>query len=240
MTFRHEKPESGLFLWFGDPNCQAAHNSVLVELGKLNPPFYTSLPDSSTHKALKGNLGEFIARCIAQWNQPSELMPFPGSAVEPLSPHPLPGVDIVWLYFGDTPEDDYAILQEVKCTSDKSLSYSRRLIDDYDKLFGIDQNVTLRNRLNSIKNKLEFELDRKYLCSRVNDLAGVSPATCKAIHLRPTLIYELLEEVNPGPKLLAVRSTLIDKGWNKRSIRLWGVGLSELDDRLIRLAMGKQ
>ena len=84
-------------------------------------------------------------------------------------------IDIVWIRFGATTDDDVAVLQEVKTTGSPLLTLADSLIRDYDKLFGTDPHFTLHTRLQDIKNKLGYEHGRPELCPRMTELAGQSP-----------------------------------------------------------------
>lgn len=189
-------------------------------------------------KTCKGNLGEFIAFCVGKSNDFSSFTPFPANAFNPLSPISKSEIDIVWTFFGQEEKDDCAVLQEVKTTSDSSLSMAYELVADYGKLFGTDPALTLHTRLQAIKNEMEFKLKEPTLCPRMSKLAGNSPSTSARIRLLPTIVHER-KNSKPGLRMLAVRSTLVGKGWPPGAVESWAIGLFDLESRLIRLAMGK-
>jgi hypothetical protein len=56
---------SGVVLWGGDPDCQAAHDAILHWLNENCPNFYTDA--SEDDNILKGNLGETIVFCVGHW-----------------------------------------------------------------------------------------------------------------------------------------------------------------------------
>jgi hypothetical protein len=70
-------------------------------------------------------------------------------------------------------------------------------------------------------------------------LLGKSPQTSPKIRLRPTLVHELVG-TTPHPKMTRIRNSLIGKGWTPQLIEAWAIGLTDLDDRLYRLATGKK
>lgn len=187
---------------------------------------------------LRGNLGESIGFCVAYWHGYSGCRAYPANATRPFRPNSAIDFDIVWLDLADDPKDDAATLQEVKTTSGPSLGYADNLIDDYDKLFGTNPRLTLWTRLQDIKNKLEFEALEPGLCGRVSALAGGSPRTSSRIRLIPTLVHERAG-TDPQTKMLAIRQTLIGRGWAAGSVEGWAIGLADLDDRLVRLATGR-
>lgn len=230
-------------LWVGNPDCQAAHDSILAWLkARFQPNYFRNFSPvpSEPDNILKGNLGEGISFCIGVWNNFSNYRPFPANAFNPLSTIAKSEIDIIWIFFDETGTDDVAIVQEVKTTSESSLSLADKLIDDYDKLFGTAPKFTLRTRLDAIKTEIEFKLQRPDLLYRVDLLAGNSPQTSSKITLVPTLVHER-QGTNPQQKMTAIRSTLCSpsKGWSSSAVEAWAVGLSDLNSRLIRLAMGQ-
>ena len=109
----------GVVLWFGDPDCQAAHNSLLAWLRRKCSPFLPSARRDDN--ILRGNLGESIGFCVAYWHGYSDCHGFPANALRPFRPNSAIDLDIVWLRFGADASDDVATLQEVKTTSGASL-----------------------------------------------------------------------------------------------------------------------
>jgi hypothetical protein len=94
-------------------------------------------------------------------------------------------------------------------------------------------------RLHDIKNKLEYEHKQPELCMRVAELAGQSPQTSPQVQLLQTLVHERLGS-DPHTKMLAIRETLYGKGWSRRAVQPWAIGLFDLNTRLLRLAMGQE
>ena len=174
---RHET--HGALLWAGDPDCQAAHEAILHWLQENCPTFCATPPEGGNVNILRGNLGETIAFCAGYWYvfDSSHIKPFTANALNPFGRISKSDIDIVWIRFGETGDDDTAFLQEVKTTGDASLSLADSLISDYDKLFDTNPQVTLHTRLQYIKNTLEFEHNQPDLCPRVAALAGQSPQT---------------------------------------------------------------
>jgi hypothetical protein len=230
---------AGVILWMGDPDCQAAHNATLSWLMENCPTFYST--PSTGDNILKGNLGETITFCVGYWYvfDSSHVKAFAANVLNPFGGISKPDIDIVWIRFGATGVDDMAILQEVKTTGDSALSLADNLISDYDKLFGTNPRFTLHMRLQDIKNKLEYEHRQPELCPRVAELAGQSPQTSPQVQLIPTLVHERLES-DPQTKMLAIRETLYGKGWSRRAVQPWAIGLFDLNTRLLRLAMGQE
>jgi hypothetical protein len=230
---------AGVILWMGDPDCQAAHNATLSWLMENCPTFYST--PSTGDNILKGNLGETITFCVGYWYvfDSSHVKAFAANALNPFGGISKPDIDIVWIRFGATGIDDMAILQEVKTTGDSALSLADNLISDYDKLFGTNPRFTLHMRLQDIKNKLEYEHRQPELCPRVSELAGQSPQTSPQVQLLPTLVHERLGS-DPHTKMLAIRETLYGKGWSRRAVQPWAIGLFDLNTRLLRLAMGQE
>ncbi|MBM3226981.1 MAG: hypothetical protein FJZ47_24710 [Candidatus Tectomicrobia bacterium] len=132
---RHET--HGICLWMGDPDCQAAHDGILQWLQEKCPTFCTDLPVGGSLNILRGNLGETIAFYTGYWSvfQSVDVKSFTANALNPFGRISKPDIDIVWIHFGATTDDDLAFLQEVKTTGEVSLSLADSLISDYEKLF---------------------------------------------------------------------------------------------------------
>jgi hypothetical protein len=228
----------GVVLWVGDPDCQAAHDATLRWL-RGNCPVFCPTP-SATDNILKGNLGETITFCVGYWYvfNGSHVHAFSANALNPFGGISKADIDIVWIHFGETGDDDMAILQEVKTTGEPSLSLADGLINDYDKLFGTDPRFTLHMRLQGIKNAIEYEHKRPDLCPRMAELAGQSPHTSSRVLLCPTLVHER-HASDPQTKMLAIRETLCGKGWARKAVQPWAIGFFDLNERLLRLAMGQ-
>ena len=226
----------GVLLWVGDPDCQMAHDAILTWLREKCAPFLPSAREDDN--ILRGKLGESVGFCVAYWHGYDRCCSFPANALRPFRPNSAIDFDIVWLVFGANTRDDLAVLQEVKTTSGRSLHYADKLVEDYEKLFGTNVRLTLQTRLQDIKNKLEFEQQRPELCPRVSALAGGAPRTSAGIQLLPTLVHERTG-TDPRPKMLAIRETLLARGWAPERVEAWAIGLTDLDERLIRLATGR-
>jgi hypothetical protein len=222
-------------VWFGDPDCQACHDWMLDWLRRLGTSFFAE--ESMFSISVQGNLGECIAHSIGATYEFPSIQSFAANALQPLRKISKPDIDIVWVYFGQTLDEDRAIVQEVKTTGQHSLDLADRLIPDYDKLFGTEISLTLHSRLMDIKNKMEFEHNRLDLARRITYLAANSPRTSSKIQLLPTLVFDL-EAGDPEPKMLSVRSALCGKGWSTDAVSAWAVGVSDLGARLIRLSVG--
>lgn len=223
-------------LWVGKPDCQAAHDYLLLRLDEVGADYL--ITESAFSHSVKGNIGEFVAFDIGRRHDHADYTPFPANAFKPLNPISRPELDIVWLYFGTTELEDVAVLQEVKATGNPDLSYADALIADYDKLFGEDVQLTLHSRLQAIKNEMQYKLKREDLCPRISALAGNGPMTSPRLMLLPTIFHEL-NSSKPEVKMVAVRSAIIGKGWRPEAVKAWAIGLSDFDNRLRRLALGQ-
>lgn len=231
-AFKHSGDNS-VRLWEGDPDCQAAHESIVEWLRGKGLNFRDTA--SSVDNILKGNLGESISFYIA-WNNGYEpCHAYPANALRPFNPNSAIDFDIAWVFFAADPKDDWAAMQEVKTTSGENLAYADALVSDYEKLFGTNLKLTLQTRLQDIQTRLEYGAKRKDLGMRVFQLAGNSPPTSPRVRLLPTLVHEK-NRPNALPKMLAVRELLIGKGWT--NVEAWSVALSDLDQRLARIATG--
>jgi len=228
---------TGVIIWVGNPDCQAAHVAVLGWLKVHCKRFITV--SGTLSEAIKGNLGEAISFYVGSTFDFLQFLPFPANAFSPLGSISRPDIDIVWIFLGKRPSDDFAILHEVKTTtSSSSLDYANNLINDYDKLFGTSVTLTLHTRLQGIKNEVEYKLGKPQLCPRISGLAGKSPQSSPKIRLLPTLVHDLAAG-SPVKKMVAIRSTLIGRGWSAGSVDPWAIGLSQLESRLKRLARGQ-
>jgi hypothetical protein len=236
MSFYSEEIDN-VVIWTGNPDCQAGHKFILDELTHLGVTFLSD--KLQVNKSVVGNLGEFAAfRLALQDADFANYKPFAANALNPLSRISRNELDIVWIRFGETSKDDLAVLQEVKTTTNPTLAYADNLITDYDKLFEEDPQFTLHTRLWSIKNALEFTMGRPDLCPRVSEMAGTGPANSPKVHLLPTIFHER-NGSDPLRKMIAIRSTLCSKDWPTASVKAWGIGLSDLGSRLVRLATGQ-
>lgn len=238
MSFRHAEP-TNVFVWTGDPDCQAAHDWLLAWLQNhvafLAPPAVGALP---INNRILGNLGETVSMCIGlSLRQPAERC-FAPNARQPLANISQPNVDLLWLTFGDDPRDDFAFIQEVKTTSQANLAHADTLLDDYVKLFGLDPQVTLHTRLQGIQTTLDIQHLRPDLADRVSRLAAKSPRSCRsAVRLLPTLVHDRGCQANPRTKMLAIAGMLTSRGWE--NVEPWAIGLTDMVERFGRLAVGQ-
>jgi hypothetical protein len=228
--------QNQIHLWLGDPTCQGAHDALLGRLVEINSNFIP--PGAMPTDIVRGNLGEFIALRIAQKTF-SATQTFAPNAIQPLNSASISGVDLTYLMFHANDSSlDMAFIQEVKTTGQSSLAYADKLIVDYDKLFGTNVNFTLESRLQAISNSLEIERQRPDLVARVIELNGTTAQSCPRIRLIPTLVHER-SGTQPVQKMIAIRQAIASKGWPSASIEAWAVALTDLDQRLIRLARGQ-
>jgi hypothetical protein len=165
-------------------------------------------------------------------------MPFPANAFNALSTISASEIDILWVYFGASPSEDALVVQEVKTTEQMHLGLADGLRDDIEKLFGTKPKLTLRCRLDHVRNVLEYQLGKKDLCSRVIDLAGKSPQTSLKTSLVPTLVHDRLSS-DSITKMVGIRTTICGKGWDSAKVEAWAIGLFDLQNRLMRLSAGQ-
>jgi hypothetical protein len=128
----------------------------------------------------------------------------------------------------------------VKTTGAPTLALADGLISDYDKLFQTDVRLTLNTRLTSIAveyRHLANEPDKADRLLAISD-SSVSPAASPQVSLVPTIIHECSPRA-ATTKLLAIRTTLIGRGWEAQKIAAWSVRLGQLDARLGRLSKGQ-
>ena len=239
INFGHESL-GGVVTWEGHPTCQHGHDAVLAWLTETVERFLSMEEAIAGGNILRGNIGESIAFCVSYWHDCASRRAHAVNAWRPLNSQSLQDIDIVWICFAPNTKDDYAIVQEVKTTSGKTLSYASELISDYDKLYGTNLDLTLRSRFKPLKKDFLFKVggtEGKELSNRLFSLVGGGPSNSPQIKLRPTLVHELVD-TNPRAKMTSIRNTLIGKGWTAASIEAWAIGLADLDARLHRLAIG--
>jgi hypothetical protein len=235
MTGFSRATEGGVVIWRADP-CQSAHDFLLSKL-QIHAPAFIG-PDGIPTNQQRGNLGEFITFWVGVEEAHTRLQVFkPANAFQPLSTISRPGVDLLWIHFAEFNEHDFVLLQEVKTTGSNTLTYARTLLDDYEKLFGADPNLTLHTRLLEAKSELEYVIGRPELVPRVTRLAGTTPRTTPKARLVPTLVHDS-EGSEPATTLLAVKSTIVALGWDATQVQPWSLALDQLNDRLNRLARG--
>jgi hypothetical protein len=185
----------GVLVWRGSPDCQTGHDALLEWLTENARPFREAADVRPDDNILRGNLGESIAFCVSYWHDCRNHRVFATNALRPFRPKSDIDMDILWLSFGANPDHDFAIIQEVKTTSDIDLGYARALVDDYEKLFGTNIRLTIHTRLQDAKVTLRFHVGGTWgadLAQRVSSLAGQSPRTSPKLQLRPTLVHELV------------------------------------------------
>ena len=227
---------TGWLAWEGNPDDGAAHQTILTWLQGVVTAGFLKSSELLSNPA-KGNLGEFIAYGKGEGFVFTNIAVAHGANTwDPLSQISRPDIDIVWLHFGDTDNDDWAALQEIKTTGEASLRLADDLIADYDKLFGENLRLTLQTRLGALKNKLEQQ-GQGALSQRVTALGGPSPNRARGIRLVPTLLHDAAH--GSLTKMTAVRQVLIGRGWSSDVVECWSVAITDLDNRLTRLARGQ-
>ena len=228
---------AGWSAWAGDPDDDAAHQTILAWLQSSVTAGFLDVTGCLSNR-VKGNLGEFIAYRIGKnYVFTNITIAHTANAWDPLSEISRSDIDIVWLHFGSTEADDWAALQEVKTTGGSSLGLADNLISDYEKLFGENLRLTLQTRLNAVKNKLDQQ-GRGHLSSRVTALGGPAPDRARGIQLIPTLLHDAAHD--SSAKMVAIRQALIGRGWATDAVGCWSIALSDLDQRLTRLARGQE
>ena len=227
---------TGWLMWVGDPDDEAAHRGLLASLQESLHHFLGI--DETPSNSIRGNLGEFIAYHVGRHHaHPQCVEAHAANAWDPLSRISRPDIDIVWANFGESPDDDWVALQEVKTTVTNSLSIADNLIEDYDKLFGEDPRLTLRTRLGGLKNRLDQQ-GRSDLAPRLSEIGGPPiPGQARGVRLIPTVIHD--GALDSSTKMAAVRQALIGKGWLPRVIRCWSVQMDNINQRLTRLSRGQ-
>jgi hypothetical protein len=230
----------GVSIWRGNPGCQNGHDAILAWLRETVDHFLSAAQAKAGGNILRGNLGESIAFCVSLWYDCQGHRAHAVNAWRPLSPQSVQDIDIVWVFFGSKAKEDFAIVQEVKTTSGKILTYADQLITDYEKLYGVNLDLTLRSRFKPLKKDFLFKVGGrrgKELSDRLIALVGGGPDKSPQIRLRPTLVHELTG-AEPRSKMTWIRNTLIGKGWPATTVEAWAIGLGALDARLLRLATG--
>jgi hypothetical protein len=223
-------------LWAGKPDSQAAHNQLLTALQAAGTIFLA--PTTALTDRRKGNLGEFIALTVGRANDLKACKVIAANAHNPLGDISRAALDLLWLFFGSNPGEDFGVVQEVKTTGDAALGYANRLISDYSKLFATDIQFTLNSRFGAAANIMEGLGVQSDLCCRARDLAGISPDTSPQIRLIPTLVHER-KGAAPVPRLLAVKNTIVTaEGWKSSAVKCWSAALDDIEQRLARLSWG--
>lgn len=90
-----ETASSGVTLWFGNPDCQAAHDGLIAELRNHTEGW---LPASeSLNQRLVGNLGEFISFFVGHSSRYERCHVTAANALAPISNIAKPDLDLLWL-----------------------------------------------------------------------------------------------------------------------------------------------
>ena len=226
----------GLSIWEGDPDDSGAHAEILRWLQRAVGGLFLDGQTTLTNR-VKGNLGELIAHGIGKTYVFTTVQISPtANGGDPLSDVSGAGLDIMWLYLGSTQNSDWMALQEVKTTSDASLSLANDLTKDYQKLFAQNGRFTLQTRLNALKNKLE-EFGLGHHASRVSAFGALNARQANGIYLVPTLVHDRANGATT--KLVAVRQTLLGQGWSTTAVDCWSISIGDIDQRLLRLSHGQ-
>lgn len=237
MTGFSSKMDSGVLVNLGNPDCDAAHLALLTELRRFRVPFLDKTTVPSNRQ--KGNIGEFLTLHVARGMEYGEMHKQAGNALEPLSDVSKAGLDLIYVYLDENDqENDLLYVQEIKTTGQKTLAYWDNLTSDYEKLFATNLNFTLQSRIDTLALKFEIEQNNDEYAERVRRLGATTPQGCSNIRLLPTGIHDL-QVGQPVTKLLAIRSAITVFGWNANQIAPWAISLSQLDDRILRLARGQ-
>lgn len=131
---------------------------------------------------------------------------------------------------------DLLYVQEVKTTKNPELTYGDRLVGDYRKLFSVDPEFNLANRVAFLKNVLELERKKpRAVRERVEALCGINPASCIQVRLLPTLVHERAG-ADPEKRLVAVRAEIKALGWAASRIAPWSIALTGIQRGLKKLA----
>lgn len=227
---------SGITVWRGDPDCQAAHDEILTYL-RSRATFVQ--PGVAAGVRRHGNLGEHIAFRLGDERDYNGWERQIRNASEPLSNVSSSGIDIIWLLLSVTnPADDVVVFQETKTTGDLSLNYAYELSADYRKLFSPGSELSLAIRLQNFANYLE--LTRSFseeMLHRVIAMAAITPKAASKVRLVPTLVHD--RNADPTLKLQAVLTSIANVGWSPASISPWSIALENLSDRLERIAHGQ-
>jgi hypothetical protein len=206
-------------------------------LRQLGTPFIG--PTETISLSQRGNLGEFISLHIAKAGAFKTMEKFARNALQPLSGISGDGIDLTYVYFDRlSAANDLLYIQEVKTTGANNLAYLNRLENDYQKLFSTNINLTLQTRIQYLSNAFEVERNNDAYAERVQYLGAKAPKECSRVRLIPTGVHQL-GAGNPIQKMLAIRSAIAAFGWDQAAINPWAVGLSDLEDRLLRIARGQ-
>ena len=226
---------SGIDLWTGIPNCQAAHDALLAILLRVTAPL---APHVALGTRRQGNLGEFVAFFVARNKALNYTHVFALNVFSPLQDISSPGLDLTYAYFDERdPQNDLVYLQEVKTTGGLDLAYADSLTGDYRKLFGEDPALTLNTRLQGVSGKLEYADNRPDLADRIRQLCDTTASRCTRVNLVPTLVHERIG-TTPAPKMMAIKTAITALGWAPSQIAPWSIAMDDLINRLTRLSRG--
>jgi hypothetical protein len=224
----------GVAVFTPTPDSQAAHDELLAHLVASGVGLIPIGVDFNLSH--QGNLGEYIAYRIGRdilyptFRVKDANASFPTNSISESS------LDLLWISLGKTPDQDVAVVQEVKTSGDEDLSVADKLVADYKKLFSTDIRVTLGSRLKVFARKLK-DMDPSLepsLMDRIVALGGISPALCSQVRVAPTLVHD---SQHAGPtKLAAVRTTIAAEGWPQTEAIT--IRLDDLVERLERISRG--
>jgi hypothetical protein len=160
------------------------------------------------------------------------------SALTPFNPSALTGVDIFTVYLdpNGVAGNDRLYIQEIKTTGAAGLSYSKALIEDYQKLFDTTYPpLSLVSRISAVKGELKFShrLSSDKL-QRVENLVQVTAAGCTQVRLLPTLVHD--RGSDPIGSLTHVVDEIKKQGWSAGTIEAWSISMTQLASRLVDMA----
>src|SRR4051812_22571352 len=113
MGFKHSMSGS-VALWTGDPACQAGHDHIRDWMRANVKPYPVAWVKGD--RRTQGNLGETITFCVGAFTGLHNYHIFSANAFTPFSKISRNEIDLLWISFGATAADDFAIIQEVKTT----------------------------------------------------------------------------------------------------------------------------
>lgn len=224
-----------VLLWRGNPNCAAAQKHVREWLRTSSPNYPTVWAPSNIR--LVGNIGESVAFCCSRLAWDPLPRCFSANLGKPLSNMSRSGIDLLWIGFGQSPDDDFVIHQEVKTTFANNLSYAASLLNDYEKSFGRDQNLTLNTHLQGVKVDLEFTHKQPQLSARVNALMSDSAKRATRLSIVPTLVHDAATNDDPVAKLSGIEAQLKVLGWSQ--IETWSIAFTGISTHFKAIAEDK-
>lgn len=243
MFVKLDNSDSSICSWVSDKPPEATHAGVLQRLGTVvGGVFRPQGTPLSTRR--KGNLGEFLSFFVGEQCDGLAMPPYrvyPMNALNPFDDISLPGVDIVWVFFGDTEDGDHVILQEVKTTSAADLRIASDLTEDYARLFGTNPEYSWANRLAHIQQMLELFAHGPHLADRMERFLARNPQNTTATFIHPTLVFDstMADPQLAVDRLKVVKDTLIAMNWPASTIAPLSIALDGLDGHLARLLTGR-